>query len=160
MDSLINVMCTNSGSLNCICVKARPLRNGDWISEPRGAGFNADCDDVQFSDAPYFRWVLVLGLHSWQDHVGEVVGDQALHSFIFYVFSSIKKFSTVCKSIGSVINLHCHFPVLSSEKCINANPFNPNEKHIYFFALWVKFHIPYKIFKYFIRNLFFLWCKI
>lgn len=90
MDSLINVMCTNSGSLNCICVKARPLRNGEWICERKGAGFNADGDNLQYSEFPNFGWVqttdLVLGLLSWLDHVGEVEDDQALHLFIYFLY--------------------------------------------------------------------------
>lgn len=97
MDSLINVMCTNRGSLNCICVKARPLWNGEWMSEPKGAGFNADCDDAQFSESPYFGWVLVLGLHPWQDHVAEVVDDQAIHLFFyFFMYSCPERNSRRC----------------------------------------------------------------
>lgn len=103
MDSLINVMCTNSGSLNCICVKARPLRNGEWMGERKGAGFNADGDDLQYSEFPNFGWVqttdLVLGLLSWLDHVAcGWSGGRSGSAFIylFFIFACPERNSLQC----------------------------------------------------------------
>lgn len=65
------------------------------MGERKGAGFNADCDVLQYSEFPYFGWVqttdLVLGPLSWLDHVGEVVDDQALHLFISFLYLLVLK---------------------------------------------------------------------
>lgn len=61
----------------------------EWVNL-KGAGFDANCGDLQLGESPYFAWVqstdLVFGMHSWQDHVGEVLADQAVFIY-FFMFS-------------------------------------------------------------------------